>query len=294
MVSNVTGDFLTDDQATSAQYWGEQLRSPVRFADAMDRLLSDGVDCFFELSPDRSMRALVGSAAPQAVSIPALTTSSGDHAADLLEALTTYWLAGGEVEWAALYASEPRRRQSLPLYPFARTRHWVDAQPALRAPVPASGERGLGAARSGRLAGPVEPASGRTQMQAYLTLLWLDLLGGQDIGIHDNFFEVGGHSLLAMQMVTVLRRDGAEDLAMTTVFEVPTIARLADYLEGQGVTPPASYSPPDAGSAPGADSNGAQAAAMPGAQLAGLVASVEAMSDEEVEAYLARMEGPAQ
>jgi len=293
VVSNVTGDYLTDDHATSPEYWGEQLRSPVRFADAMDRLRSDGVDCFLELSPDRSMRSLAQSAAPQPLSIPALTAPSGDHAADLLETLTAYWLAGGEVDWAALYTGEQRIRQSLPLYPFARTRHWVDAQPARRTAGPASGASGPAPAPAGTApAGQAEPAADRTPMQAYLTRLWLDLLGGDDIGIHDNFFEVGGHSLLAMQMVTVLRRDGAEDLAMTSVFEVPTIAQLADYLEGQGMAPPAQYSPPDAASAAGAQAPVAEAAEGPGDQLPGLLASVEAMSDEEVEAYLTRMEGP--
>jgi acyl transferase domain-containing protein len=273
VVSNVTGDYLTDEQATSAEYWGEHLRSPVRFADGVHRLLADGVDCFVELSPDRSLRDLVAGAAQRVSCVPTLVTGAREPVTDLLDPLTEYWLAGGEVCWDALYDSERRTRQSLPLYPFARTRHWVE---------PRTGHRTVPVATVDHAVVPAAPSeSGRTPMHEYLIGLWRSLLGGDDVGLHDNFFEVGGHSLLAMQMVTLLERDGAEGLALTTVFELPTIAQLADHLDAAGMSPPAhsgAAEPPAHTDDPTDD------------RITGLLASLVAMSDDEVRAQLARME----
>ncbi|MFF1297252.1 MULTISPECIES: type I polyketide synthase [unclassified Streptomyces] len=289
VVSNVTGDYLTDEQATSAEYWGEHLRLPVRFADGVKRLLSDGVNCFFELSPDRSQGTLARATAPDTPSIPTLLTQKGEDATCLLDALTAYWLLGGEVSWATLYAGERRERLSLPLYPFARTPHWIQPQPVQRATPEAVGEPVAvsGPRRDTQDRAQTPAAAGRTAMQSYLTELWLNLLGGTEIGLHDDFFDVGGQSLLAMQMVTVLQQDGAEDLAMTTVFEYPTIAGLAEHLEGLGMRPPERpTAPPPALE----DAPGPAPTVSPPDPVLGLVAELEAMSDDEVEARLAWME----
>ncbi|MFG1610392.1 type I polyketide synthase [Actinoplanes sp. NPDC049265] len=282
VVGNLTGDFLTDDQAVSPEYWGRQMASTVRFADGLARLSRDGVNCFVEVSPDRSLTAMLQAAVPGAVRIPALTGAGDEPAADLLEALTAYWLAGGDVDWSAVWHGESRERVSLPLYPFERTRHWLDADPGAARPAPA---RAPAAGVRTAAAGPGGLAD-QTPMQAYLTALWLELLGGPEIGVHDDFFEVGGHSLLAMQMVTVLQRDGAEGLAMTTVFDLPTIAQLAEFLEDHGMRPPDPSGPAARHVAPMSVPIDPVA---PDEPTAALIASLEAMSDEEVEVRLAQL-----
>ncbi|SCL27372.1 Acyl transferase domain-containing protein [Micromonospora pallida] len=303
VVSNLTGDYLTDEQATSPEYWGQQMCATVRFADGLDRLSRDGVTCWFELSPDNSLDAMLGSGgqmggedrgrAARDLRIPILTGPNGGDAADLLDALTSYWLAGGEVAWAQLWHGERRMRVGLPLYPFERTRHWLD--PGRPSPAPATSPQPIrpvtGSPDPGRtVAGPT--TSDRTPMQAYLTALWLELLGGQEIGLQDDFFQAGGHSLLAMQMVTALQRDGAEGLAMTTVFELPTIAQLAAHLEAQGMRPPEPASavfPPGPAAAATAPPVPAAVPGEPDDPVARLVASLAAMSEDEVEDRLARI-----
>jgi acyl carrier protein len=72
------------------------------------------------------------------------------------------------------------------------------------------------------------PPQNETQQQ--IADLWQKFLGIEKIGIHDNFIDLGGNSLLATQLITRLRDMFQVDLTLRTLFEEPTIARLAMLL----------------------------------------------------------------
>ena len=76
--------------------------------------------------------------------------------------------------------------------------------------------------------GFVEP---RTEMEELVAQAWREILKLERIGVHDNFFQIGGHSLLAAQIVSKLRGALANHLSLRTFFEAPTIAGLAYELE---------------------------------------------------------------
>jgi amino acid adenylation domain-containing protein len=73
-------------------------------------------------------------------------------------------------------------------------------------------------------------ASPRTPLEETLAQLWREVLKVPRIGIHDNFFEAGGHSLLAIQVVSRLRGAFKVSLPPQAVFTAPTIATLAESL----------------------------------------------------------------
>lgn len=79
----------------------------------------------------------------------------------------------------------------------------------------------LGAHRDGAREAP-RNASERTVAEAMS-----QVLGVPDIGVHDDFFALGGHSLLAAQLTTRLNRDLGVHLSLRSVFDAPTVARLA-------------------------------------------------------------------
>ena len=84
----------------------------------------------------------------------------------------------------------------------------------------------------------VEP---RTEMETRLAAVWSDLLGVERPGVHDDFFALGGHSILAGRLVSRLRSDLGVDLPLRDVYEHPTLARLAARLEtatGETSLPP--------------------------------------------------------
>ncbi len=80
---------------------------------------------------------------------------------------------------------------------------------------------------------PVRPTRApTTDLQRRLVAIWQDLLPGVAIGIDDDFFDVGGHSLLAVSLVERIRRETGTALPLAAILEAPTVASLADRLTG--------------------------------------------------------------
>ena len=73
--------------------------------------------------------------------------------------------------------------------------------------------------------------SPRTPLEAQLVQIWSEVLGSERIGVKDNFFELGGHSLLATQVVSRINSALGFGLSVQKIFEFPTVAGLASYLE---------------------------------------------------------------
>lgn len=90
----------------------------------------------------------------------------------------------------------------------------------------------------------------RHALDARLVALWQAVLEweGRPLGIHDNFFEVGGHSLKAMRLLARLQREEGARLTLADLFRAPTISALADRL--QQAPPPTGATTPQAEIAP--------------------------------------------
>jgi amino acid adenylation domain-containing protein len=66
-----------------------------------------------------------------------------------------------------------------------------------------------------------------TELEHQLANIWQEVLGVPQVGIHDNFFEIGGHSLLGTQVISRIRDACSVELTLSSLFETPTVAGLA-------------------------------------------------------------------
>ena len=73
----------------------------------------------------------------------------------------------------------------------------------------------------------------RTPMEELLAAFWRDRLGLRQIGVHDNVFDLGGDSLAILQLSLEIERATGQTVPMTSIFDAPTIARMAAILDGQ-------------------------------------------------------------
>lgn len=71
----------------------------------------------------------------------------------------------------------------------------------------------------------------RNQLESHLAKNFCTILKINQIGIHDNFFALGGHSLTATQLSATINRDLKTDLNITAIFEHPSIAQLSAFIE---------------------------------------------------------------
>jgi acyl carrier protein len=67
-------------------------------------------------------------------------------------------------------------------------------------------------------------------LERTITATWQDVLKLDKIGIQDNFFDLGGHSLLLAKVHTKLQKEISADVSMLELFQYPTIGSLAEYL----------------------------------------------------------------
>jgi acyl carrier protein len=82
----------------------------------------------------------------------------------------------------------------------------------------------------------VEP---RSEMERDLAELWASVLRVPRVGIHDNFFDLGGHSLLLTKLISIVRDRLGTEIPMRLLFEKPTIAELsAEICRNSPKTPP--------------------------------------------------------
>ncbi|MEV4836946.1 SDR family NAD(P)-dependent oxidoreductase [Nonomuraea sp. NPDC049486] len=126
-LSNVTGAWITPEEATDPGYWTRHLREAVRFGDCVAALAAEGEWRMLECGPGRQLAGLARTQLPRTAPAP-LPSLPGpaDTKSDLevlYAAAGTLWAAGAPLDVTAI--TEPARRVPLPAYPYERTRHWV-------------------------------------------------------------------------------------------------------------------------------------------------------------------------
>jgi acyl transferase domain-containing protein len=258
LVANVTGAWARGGELSDPMYWVRQLRQAVRFERGAAALLADPRRVFLEVGVGHGMTRLVLQQRPPSeargvravASVPPPTEAVGDgapeRAADLLDAAAQLWVAGAAIDLAAVAGPPRGRRVPLPTYPFARTRHWIDPTPwvpaaptPLTRPAPAEegipeggdqgGDEGGGEGDDeGDLEG-FQPPSG--PIERAIAAVWAEVLGIARISADDNFFLLGGSSLMLAAVTARLCERLAISVPLRVAIEAPTPRDLASRLE---------------------------------------------------------------
>jgi phthiocerol/phenolphthiocerol synthesis type-I polyketide synthase E len=215
-VSNVTGDWITPGQAADPDYWARHTLEPVRFADGLKTVTTE--DCvLLEAGPGHTLSTL---AKQYGTTVPSMRHPKSDvpDAVALAEAVGRLWAVGVPIDWNQ--RATAGRRVSIPTYPFERQRYRLD-QP-LPATTPATRQA------------PVVATSG-SEVERAVAGIWAELLGVDVVVPEDDFFRLGGHSLLGTRLTSRLGEVFGVQVRLRDLFEVPTVAgqaRLVDALRG--------------------------------------------------------------
>lgn len=129
-LSNVTGTWITPEQAADPDYYCAHLSGTVRFMEGVQTILGRGDALFVEVGPGKSLASFVRGVA-RGTSTTAVNMlrhrmeeiSDGEHLATAVKKL---WESGVALDWKAFHEGRAPRKEHLPLYPFERTEFPVD------------------------------------------------------------------------------------------------------------------------------------------------------------------------
>ena len=128
-ISNVTGTWITTNDATDPDYWANHLRRTVRFAHGVSVMLNDRNRIMLEVGPGETLCTAVKQTANDDERIVLSSLRHPLHqqsdTAFLLNTLGRLWVAGIKIDWPEFYLHEERHRTTLPTYPFERSRYWI-------------------------------------------------------------------------------------------------------------------------------------------------------------------------
>ena len=221
-ISNVSGTFILDAQATDPAYRGRQIREAVRFSSGASELLKKPDRVFLEVGPGNTLGTLVrrqatGKAAQMVFSTLRHAREEGSDTASMLCAVGRLWASGVSIDWAAFYGDESRRRVALPPYPFEGQRYPGPAAPGQgELTRPRAGRRPT-AARPTSTAGSMRRPGGnaswrsrRRRLRADKKETWLVCLDGAGLGeLMVERLERAGHDVIAVEASDRFRRVGA-------------------------------------------------------------------------------------
>ncbi|HKH48933.1 MAG TPA: MupA/Atu3671 family FMN-dependent luciferase-like monooxygenase, partial [Thermoanaerobaculia bacterium] len=240
-VSNVTGDWITEQQATDPAFWLRQLREPVRFGDAVGCLLESRDSALLEVGPGRTLTSLVKlhpalREAHRAVGSLVAASHSSSELAALYEALGRLWTSGVDIDWSGFYGDERRRRVSLPTYPFERQRYLIDRPAGAAAPWTELAVRQQEHVMNSEEPQVItdSPSPARLALIDLLKEMIRDLTGteAERLDPQAAFLDIGVDSLLMVQAAQRLRDQlGVKLTVVQFLEELTTLEKVAEYVE---------------------------------------------------------------
>jgi phthiocerol/phenolphthiocerol synthesis type-I polyketide synthase D len=249
LLANLTGTWMSADEAVDRATWVRQIRATVRFSEELDVLLAEPRRVLVEVGPGgaltaSAMRHPKWSDGHRAVRLMRHQAQNRSDRDAFLLGLGQLWSAGIDVDWTPLSDGHRPRPVSLPGYPFERQRHWVDPKPSAEPAEGTSAIKGVVAPSSNGDGGHPDAAKhGQVPMEAALQRIWAQCLGVASIDRSANFFELGGDSLIAIGVAMTAANEGL-DLTPQDLYEYPSVAALAGALTaryaagGLGAQPP--------------------------------------------------------
>ncbi|MFH8839660.1 type I polyketide synthase [Streptomyces sp. NPDC017868] len=228
-ISNTTGDWADPEAATESGYWAAHLREPVRLDSGTATLLAAGCATYLELGPGGSMTGSLRTAPgwdPGHRTVRFAPGGRADAETGLLDAIGALWELGVdralETVLEGRYADPEDRPAhcSLPAHPFLGEDPFPGKAPA-KAP---EGVRRPEAA-------PGRPDAGRRPRRAVLEEAWCQTLGVASVADGDDFFTLGGESLLALALTTAVRERVGVRISVTEFSLKGTFAGLVELVD---------------------------------------------------------------
>jgi len=253
IISCFTGKPVSNADLRDPDYWLIQLTATVQFADGAAQL-PEFAQCAVDLGPSSAVADLVLQNLAEPVAANEFSVfSAGRHPKDkrsesdaFLACLGSLWSIGAAVDWQPLYGDEQAvpgklQRTPLPAYPYQKVRCWIDppqaetagqalSKEAVQEPIqePSQAPEHTQSAQTVNVDTDMSAdMSANMSTEQKIASIWQQLLGCGEVSPNDDFFALGGQSLLATRMLAAVQEHTGVEITLNDFFDQPTVSALA-------------------------------------------------------------------
>lgn len=250
-ISCLTGQFITVEQATSGSYWANQLRNTVQFRQGISIISNTAEVVFLEVGPETHLSSLVKQndevKNKNSIIFTLGKSDNLDERYKIFSALGQMFALGISIDFEVLYKEIKPCRINLPTYPFERKRHWIDFELPKEIHTPDKSSKfwkqffGVGHGRIdekatswGRndiLIDSAPNIQDFTPTEQKIYNIWSEAFMKKNFSVLDNFFEIGGDSLLAISVISKMKATFKMDISLKVFLESPGIKDLAKIVD---------------------------------------------------------------
>ena len=223
IISNVTGTWMSAKEATDPEYWYQHLRQTIQFSQGINLLLTNKHPIFLEIGLGDVLSRFIKSKQRHQTLVIHTLPNRQEQISDLsqlLYSLGTIWSNGLLVNLKPLFDENDRQYIAIPTYTFQRKKYWIepDKQQDNKSTIPVK--------MSQNEAHPIS----HSQIQQDLNMLFGKSLGVKNVGIDDDYFDLGGHSLTALKLIDEINKRYNAKLTIQTFYTSSTISKITQLL----------------------------------------------------------------
>lgn len=219
IISNLTGTWVKNDEIIKPGYWVSHLRETVRFTEGLQSLSAQHYNLFLEIGPGKTLTSFAKEIVKKNSNCCVLHSLSvvSDPAPDqahFLKAMAHLWLFGVEIKWSHFYKHENRYRVPLPSYPFDRKTYWISGDSTKEnldiSKLPFYEHANYITTHSESSDNGIQSRcssfNGQNAIERGLFEIWQKVLGVEKVSLNDDFYELGGHSLAKLRMLSLIEK----------------------------------------------------------------------------------------
>ncbi|MBN2530547.1 MAG: acyltransferase domain-containing protein [Deltaproteobacteria bacterium] len=218
IVCTATGTWIKDDEAMAAQHWADQIRRAVLFSPGIQTLLNDSSNLFVEVGPRSTMstlikRHLAADDQKRHVIVPLMGRPNENEIDNFSKAMGMIARADAPINLKALYESP--------------SSHLVELPAAVTTPCVQSdfAEQDENAISEAEADGPL------SEVEQFLKVVWENILSVSSVGRLDDFFDLGGHSLVGLKLADRIREEYGISMLLSDFMKHSVLHEMATAVE---------------------------------------------------------------
>jgi len=227
VISNVTGNFLHPGYVYSKEYWLGHLRNTILFEKGILSLKEKQDLVFIEVGPgavlSKFVRAIHTNSNKVIIQTQPSSASGEDGSLFFLKALGNIWKTGINISFAKVNLTKNAKRIPTATYPFVRKKYWIypDSIMKISGDISQDSVKGNTSITQNNSDSVCESLKG----------IWKDVLGYDEIEANQNFFDLGGDSLLAVELLKQINTKFNIKLKLSEILLNPELEHMNEVIE---------------------------------------------------------------